>query len=307
MKLPLELCWRRGPDMPFATGDYLQSVMVQGTLYVGGGFGGYSDGGTEYIVMGYDTHTREWSKLPPYVACNSAMVAIDEQLVLVSGYEHSHRTKKLGVWVADSREWTHPYPNMLVGRSSPSAVVYTDWLIVAGGRGDGGRLASVEAMNISHKEWHNLQPMPVPWARMKTAVVGRTCYLLGGGVGDAPHTCNVYSVSLPTLLNSRKSVPESSHVIWKKVSALEGTTLSCPLSFGGSLLALGGWDKDHVESTLIRLYKPDSDEWVEVGEMQTPRHNFTCVMISETEMMVAGGDVNSNDGYLNTVDLATVG
>ena len=37
LKLPLQIKWRRGPDMPFEMSGYIQSVHIQGTLYVGGG------------------------------------------------------------------------------------------------------------------------------------------------------------------------------------------------------------------------------------------------------------------------------
>ena len=37
LKVPLQLRWRRGPDMPFGMGDYVKSVVVQGRVYVGGG------------------------------------------------------------------------------------------------------------------------------------------------------------------------------------------------------------------------------------------------------------------------------
>ena len=289
--------------MPLAMGDYLQSVVIEGKAYIGGGFGGYGND-NEYIVMEYDSNSGEWDKLPPYIANNSAMVEINNQLVLVSGYEHNHRTKKLGMWGTATKQWTHPYPEMQIGRSSPSAVVYRDWLVVAGGRGDiEGRLASVEAMNIPLKQWHAAPPIPVAWARMKTAVVGNTCYFMGGGIGGTSHTYDVYSVYLPALILQINMKYKTDQNIWKKESALL-TTLSCPLSLNGSLLAFGGWDKDRIVSSSVLLYLPDSGKWVKVGDLPTPRCNFTCAMIKESEILVAGGD--ENDEYLRTVDIAVL-
>ena len=54
----------------------------------------------------------------------------------------------LGVWRAESQEWTQNFPEMPIARSLCSAVVYNEWLVVAGGyRFRFGRLSSVEVMN----------------------------------------------------------------------------------------------------------------------------------------------------------------
>ena len=71
--------------MPFGMGWYFQSVVVQGTVYVGGG--GVGIDSDSYTVMGYDTCSGEWTKLPPYRAWGFAMTVIHNQLVLVGGYE----------------------------------------------------------------------------------------------------------------------------------------------------------------------------------------------------------------------------
>ena len=67
LKLPLKLSWRRGHDMPFGMGDYVQSEVVEGTVYVGGGdpgIGSYSN-----CIVTYDIFTAKWTTLPPYRAC----------------------------------------------------------------------------------------------------------------------------------------------------------------------------------------------------------------------------------------------
>ena len=110
LKLPLQLKWRRGPDMPFGMSFYIQSVQVQGTLYVGGGA---AAGDNDYIVMTYDISAGKWATLPPYSTHYFAMTAIDNHLVLVGGVGRDGvRSKVLGVWSEDTKKWTHPYPDM---------------------------------------------------------------------------------------------------------------------------------------------------------------------------------------------------
>ena len=110
------------------------------------------------------------------------MTAINNQLVLVGGDEHGGgRSKVVGVWDADNKQRTHPYPEMHTARSSCSAVVHNEWLVVAGGiSASGPMLSSVEVMNTNSKQWCAGPPTPIPWSYMKTATVGDECYFMGG-------------------------------------------------------------------------------------------------------------------------------
>jgi N-acetylneuraminic acid mutarotase len=56
--------------------------------------------------------------------------------------------------------------------------------------------------------------------------------------------------------------------------------------------------------TAIHLYQPDTEEWVKVGDLPTPRYCCTCAMITDREMLVAGG----RDGarLLSNVDIALI-
>ena len=269
--------------MPFAMSGYIQSLMVQGIVYVGGGKA-ISDN-DDYIVIKYDTCSGKWGRLPPYRQRYFAMTVINNQLVLVGGVdEQSRRSKLLGVWRTDSKEWTHPYPDMPTARSSSSAVTYDRWLIVAGGRsGDGTRLSTVEVMNIDTKQWYTGTPTPTAFTHMKTAIVGDLWYLMGGCDDNGKATDKVYSVSLPALIfqvNSTQRDPQ----IWKCISGL-GLYFSAPLFIIGSLLALGGKKMDKCEVvTTIHHYQPETEEWVKVGDLPSAQSDCTC-----TEVLVAGG------------------
>ena len=280
--------------MPFGMAGYVQSVVVQGRVYVGGGSVAFGSG-DHNIVMEYDISSGKWAKLTPYRACYFAMTVINNQLVLVGGEEHGGRSKVLGVWRAESKEWTHPYPDMPTARLDCFAVVYNEWLAVGGGRGDGvGRQSSVEVMNTDSKQWYAAPPTPTaPWHIMRTAIVGDTCYFMGGYTGASidPGTV-VYSVSLPALISQLPSLDSrergKQHQIWKEIPGLQ-TKFSTPLSIRGSLLAAGGRDRDDKAVTAIHLYQPDTGEWVKVGDLPTPRCDCTCAMITDREMLVAGG------------------
>ena len=271
--------------MPFEMDYYVQSVLVQGTLYVGGGETG--SGNNEYIVMAYDISGGKWAKLPPYSECYFAMTVINSQLVLIGGGPYAGRKSKvLGVWSAGSKKWTHPYPDMLTACYRCSAAVYNEWLVVAGGWGAGSvRLSSVQVMNTDTKQWYTAPPTPVPWTEMKTAVVGDVCYFMGGFVSGTA-TSKVYGVSLPALISQLNSEKKSVQ-LWKE-SELR-YAYSAPLTINGSLFAVGGHDEASKPVSAIHVYQPDAEKWANVRDLPTPRHLCTCTMISDVKLLVAGG------------------
>lgn len=290
--------------MPFAMAGYVQSVVIHDTVYVGGGFTGAGRGN---IVMAYN---GKWILLPSYVARDFAMTKIGNQLVLVSGWYQDCR--KLGVWSATSDKWVYPYPDMLTVRPYCSAVVYKEWLIVFGGITSSGRVTSnLEVMNIDSKQWYDTgYTAPWGWISMKTAVAGDMCYFMGGFTeSDRLHRSSsnkMYSVSLPHLISklpSGEALRES--LLWGVVSG-QFLKKSSPLAINGSLLAFGGCNRAHETVSAIHLYKPDTEEWVKVGELPTPRCNCSCIVSAEKQILVIGGNIEDSNVYLNTVDIAQI-
>ena len=286
MTVPLQLDWRRGPDMPFKMSYYIQSVDVDGTVYVGRGDA--TKDKDDYIVMAYDTQFFKWHTLPPYSARNFAMTTINNKLILVGGY-YGSEVDQLGVWKTDSNQWTRPFPAMPTPRSSPSATSYKHWLVVAGGSSE-GPLSTVEVLDIDSKQWSTAPSTPVPWYDMKSTVIGDTWYLIGGRHGFVTDITDVYTVSLEALVLHSAS---DSSKIWNKI-APHKCTLSSPLSLEGSLLALGGRDpKKKCFVSTIQRYVPENNTWVPAGELPRPLYNCTCIMTAG-RLHVFGG---TSDGY----------
>ena len=287
--------------MPFEMRGYVQSVVVEGTVYVGGGNAG-PDSDNNYIVMTYDISTGKWATLPPYRAMGFATTTINNKLVLVGGVEHGDSSKVLGVWDANKKQWTHLYPDMHTARSSCSAVVYKEWLVVTGGSTLRAKQSSVEVMNTNSKQWYAGPPTPTPWSFMRTAVVGDMCYFMGGAISWYP-TDKVYTVSLSALTSglTSKEPRKNESPMWSEISGVQLTD-STPLSISGSLIAVGGKKKDRKAVTAIHLYKPATGKWVKVGDLPTPRRDCICAMITNNEMLVAGG--HDGENALKSTDIA---
>ena len=275
--------------MPFEMNGYIQSVTVQEIVYVGGG----SSRGNGYIVMAYNTRSQTWHKLPPHVALNFAMVVINNKLVLVGGCDSRGVTNILVVWEAGRRRWTQPYGPMPTPRSSPSAVVYKQWLIVAGGRTVLKNISTVEVLDIPSNQWKSALPTPSPWCEMRFAIIGDMCYFMGGYTG--PATEMVYSVSLPALVSQTTSTRSTPHPMWKTISTL-GHTLRAPLTIGGKLLAVGGKENGKAVSD-IHQYLPETNEWVVVGHSPSPI-TCSCTLISERLIAVIDKYLNNKTFHL---------
>ena len=302
IKFPLQGKWTRGPDMPFGMTNYIQSVTIQDTVYVGGGFAGFKHlNNNNCIVMAYNTRSYKWHQLPPYTADSFAMVVINNQLVMVGGEDsNSHPTNLLGMWDTGSSQWTRPYASMPTARDDPSAVVYKQWLIVAGGETGDHSLSTVEVLDVASNQWYSAPSTPTPWTNMKSTILGDMWYLMGGYGGDNDI---VYSVSLPDLISRTLSSSSGSthHDMWKKISGL-GHYNSTPLCMGGALLAVGGKrGKDRASVSTIQRYVPETEEWVKVGKLPSPLYNCTCTFTLDQKILLFGGSLQLSVFHVGTL------
>ena len=285
MTFPLLLDWMRGPDMPFAMDNHIQSVEVEGTVYVGGGDADKTN--NMYIVMAYDTQSYKWHTLPPYSAEKFAMTTIHNKLVLVGGRHHLYRETvgQLGVWQTDSNRWTLPFPPMPTPRLSASATSYKYWLVVAGGSSF-GTFSTVEVINVDNNQWSTGPSIPTPWDSMKSTTIGDTWYLMGGNDDLGIDTDGCY-VSLEALASH--SEKDGSN-IWRKLPG-PNYSYSCPLNIEGSLLVFGGWDGLGT----IKRYVPDINNWVHwVAAGKLPGvYDCTCIMTSGKLYVFGGKDATA--------------
>ena len=297
IKFPLQVKWTRGHE--FGMGDYIQSVTIQDTVYVGGGDAGLTSPNNNYIVMAYNTSSCKWHQLPPYTAYYFAMVVINNQLVLVGGYESFYySTNLLGMWDNGTSQWTRPYAAMTSAHGNPSAVAYNQWLIVVGGSTDGHRLSTVEVLDVASNQWYSAPSTPTPWSHMNSNILGDMWYLMGG-IGDDI----VYSVSLPDLISRTLSSSSGNthHDMWKKISGL-GYYHATPLCMGGALLAVGGRRvKDRASLSTIQRYVPETKEWVEVGRLPSPLYNCTCTFTLDKKILVFGGSSRLSVFHVGTL------
>ena len=279
--------------MPFRMDGYIQSVVIEDVLYVGGGSAGR---GYSCTVMAYHIHEQKWHKLKPFSACNYAMVAAsNSQLILVGGISKRGCgvTNTLGVWDAGGSKWMFPYSPMPTPRSHASAVAYDRFVLVAGGRSKNGKLFTVEVLDTTTNMWYGASPTPTPWSSMKSAVVGDMWYIMGGFSAEETATDAVYGISLPALLFHCNSKPSSGTAaspssVWKTLPWLRHTS-SAPLAIGSKLFAVGGVSNNDVARVSTMFYlQSEASKWIPAGQMLTPTSQCSCAVSTDGLIFLTG-------------------
>ena len=314
LKLPLRLKWRIGKNMPFGIYGYPSVVMYKEKIYIGGGV--METDGNRPKVMVYEPKQDSWDSLPPYTFIYFSMAVVDDQLVLVGGYEvgyYQNYTNKLGVWNEQSNRWTHPLPPMTTACGAPSVATHNNrWLVVMGGNGIGGDdLSRVEILDTNEPvQWYQAASLPQPCRQAPLATIGNMCYLLGGfnkcklkgGVSK-----EVFNVCLDDLISQAASQPASASAsptpVQSPWQSLPDTPMdhSTALALSGALLAIGGYVSG---SSAIHMYQPSSNSWVKAGELPTPRGHSGCIVLPTGEFLIAGG--YGDDETSQMIEIASI-
>ena len=282
----LILKWERLADMPEPM-MCPRSVIVDRAVYVTAGNGSHD-------IHRYDLETQQWSTLPPYQYSDFSMTGVDNQLTCVGGGDESTKmSNAIAVYSTLQMRWEQPYPPMNTPRRYPAVCTYHEHLVVAGGRNANGNLDTVEVLNTSTHQWFSTTPLPETGSRMSYTIIHDTLYLLGGHLGSS-----VLSVSLPALTQ-----PDKPPAQW---CILANTPLkySTAVAVQGSLLAMGGKNKEKERSLAIHMYDQEKNEWNKVEDLPTEREDCTCCLLPTGEIFTAGGE--DKDGRTDRVDVATV-
>ena len=289
-------------------GGYPIVVVFKEKVYIGGGIAS-SDREKQTVVV-YDPKQDSCDTLPPYAYMWFSMAIVNDQLVLVGGWEAQTGkvTNKLGVWNEQSRRWTHPLPPMTTACQSPSVATHNNrWLVVIGGSDDvGADFSRVEILDTTESlQWYQVESLPHPCYHVSSATTGNMYCLLGGfNMGIEPSK-KVLSVCLDDLIISQAvSQPASTSTpptpsLWKSLPDTP-LTLSTALSFNGALLAVGG---GYPESSAIHVYQPSSNSWVKAGEMPTKRCASGCIVLPSGEVLAAG---DSGGETCRKVEIASI-
>ena len=282
----LRLKCRQLADMPEAM-EWPQSVIVHGNVYIREGF--------SYIIHRYNPQTQRWTKLPNYQYWNFTMADFNHQLTLVGGWLPGKTSDAVAVYSVSQRKWQQPYPPMQAPRALPAVATYHQHLVVSGGSdATWTDLASVEILDISthRSQWLNITPLPMSCRLMSSAIIHDSLYLLGGSLGKQV-------LRMPLQVITQTGVqPAQWHILSN--APLED---SAAVTVHGSLLTVGG-SHDEQLSSAIHVYHHEKNMWSKVGDLPTEREDCACCLLSNGEILVAGG--HDCNGWSKQMDIAVV-
>ena len=269
-----------------------QAVVIGGKVYIGGGG---AEGGDHYKVLEYTIQGGRWREIKTPVEW-FGMAVVNNQLIITGGADKDGKVTN-EVWVLDSVSGTRaqPFPPMPTARDSPSAVGYKRWVLVVGGDGE----RCVEVLDTVSKQWYTATPLPSDADRPSLTVIQDTLYIVWG--------CSAVGVSIPMLIsNAMFQSPASDTSNGPKPTEwqpLPDTPIRWPTitALNSSLVAMGG----NPASSTIAMYLPQTEQWLKVAELPTPRRR-TCALLPETEELMVIGGWDEDFHCIKSIDLCTL-
>ena len=303
----------RLPDLPIAT-YAATALFIARNVYVYGG--ACPDIPSARAVQVYDLDKATWTKLPPAPQFNSEAAAINNQLVLIGGWEASSRTTTNMVSTWTGQGWQQDIPAMPTKRSRPGVTTYNTYLMVAGGKAEDNQtiLGSIDVMDTTTRQWYtpaNLQ-LPRPMYAMQIAVsathicVASAIFMYEAGTSTASYSKSVWELPVSTLSKVLVGEDGGPHQ-WTEIAPTPhyGSTL---LQDTPHPLAIGGHDDSGKSTADIAVYDRHSNKWSTVGQLLEPRAWCTAVSLSRRSFLVCGGRSGVRDSItqLSSVEVVCV-
>ena len=286
----LKLTWETRRNAPCA--------IVRGAAVAHGSVG-YFSSVDSHDVFAYNSEKDDWSKLPECPQSFFGLAVINDLLTAVGG-------KPSGLFSGDytnrlvsfsGSKWVTVFPPMPTKRYWLAVISAQNYLIAAGGGGEGGVLSTVEVMNIATREWYTAASLPEPVYLMSATVCGGSLYLLGDYSTHAVFTCTLDSL-LHLCHPPSQTPPHTNEAgVWQRIADVPMKHSTCT-TLNGRVLAVGGKDSHDTYTADVCMYSADSDSWQLVGHMSTARFRCLVVELRDCIIAVGGGTSSVEVGYL---------
>ena len=310
-KVSIKLKWREGNRAPCKISNIYLGEMAAAV-----------DGNYVYVmeskkIYAYNASTFAWSQLPDSKFDGCALAIVNNFLTLIGGNDFPYNRNKLLSLTREGEitKWTEKFPPMPTGRWGACALCTGTALIVAGGQGDKGKVATIEILNTATLQWSTAVDLPQPmFGGSLLQVGGDHVYMLGAYDKNVMYIKSVYRCSLNALLQScyslsfglRLTCSPSPSELWKVVTDIPAKD-SAYMSFHGHLLAIGGKDPDNMPIATVHMYNPSSNSWEIISHMATPRRQSYAAVLPDNQLIVVGGCTGSYyAAKTDSVEIATL-
>lgn len=214
----------------------------------------------------------------------------------------------------NKKKWLESFPPMPTHRQETAVVSTEHFLVVMGGRGIGGdRLDTVEVFKNDSRQWQVAGRLPIPLTRPSATLCGEEIFIGAGSPSQSSVSKAVYSSNLSKLLSPYYTFPASTsrhsstrqHSAWREIASVQADHYTlCTLS--DFLIAVGGVEMSHCNSSAIRKYDADKNEWEVVGHINHGRCLSLAATVGGDMLVVVGGLGGGREGSTNVVEFAKV-
>lgn len=266
-----------------------------------------------HCQMGKD----RWVPLPKGPYMNFSLAVVNGFITTIGGCKSigSEPTNTLLSLMTEGnkKKWLENVPPMPTHRQETSVVSTDHFLVVMGGRGIGGdRLDTVEVFKHDSRQWQVGGRLPIPLTRPSATLCGEEIFIGAGSPSQSSVSKAVYSSNLSKLLSPYYTFPASTmrhsgssrqHSAWHEVASVQADHYTlCTLS--NCLVAVGGVEMSHGNSSAVRKYDADKNEWEVVGHINHGRCLSLVATVGGDMLVVVGGLGAGREGSTNVVEFA---
>jgi serine/threonine protein kinase len=264
---------------------------------------------------------EKWGTLPKTHYVNFSLVVINGFVTTIGGSKavgNDQPTNTLLTLAAEGskKKWVEILSAMPTPRQEMAVVSNEHFIVVMGGRGNGGeRLNTVEVYRHENKQWSIAGCLPLPLTRPTATIVGEEIFVGSGSPSHGTVSKDVFSSTMSKLLSPYYAFPASQsrnttgqqHSAWRKVAGVNADHYSL-CSLNNRLLAVGGLEMSHCNSSAIRKYDPDKNNWEVVGHINHGRCLALATHLMLDTLVIVGGlgSVGRDQGTSNLVEIAKV-
>ena len=324
-----QLKWKKCADLPSSL-IFGQAITVRDAVYFGSGTSHMGEASSDcpHRILRYSPQRDSWTPLTDCPVVAFGMGCYLGELALVGGAYMSHDegagspfslTGDIHLLDEARQEWKRSLPPLLKPRMLSTIVSHAHSLMAIGGiildATHDQCLSSVEVYDGETGQWHRAAHLPLACIGMTSAVVGDTCYLLGGFTDtdfDRP-TTHVFCASLSSLVQdavgSRCGLVNGSlddrggHMWTELVSSPRYAATAANL--GNCLLTLGGSDErlEH-KSGALHVFSPLTRSWIRIEDIPVSCFASAVAKLSDGDLLIIGGMGHDEDDALRSVHRA---
>ncbi|MFN0155488.1 MAG: Kelch repeat-containing protein [Gaiella sp.] len=268
------LQWETRAPMPLARTEVAAATVGSEILVVGGLT---IDGSPSRRADMYSPAGDSWRRLPdlPVGAHHAMAIGVGGMPYVLGGYSGPGAILRT-VFVLENGAW-RPLPRMPVPRAAAGVGVVGRRIVVAGGVGEGRRLArNALVFDTRTRRW-SFAPGPTPREHLGVTAVAGTVYAVGG------RTAGIDT----NLVHFESWRPGQSR--WSRlrpVPGARGGTGATALS--GSVVVAGGEEPGGTIAA-VHAYRIDEERWVRLPDLPTPRHGVGVAALGGRIHVIGGG------------------